>query len=176
MNLIQLFEAIAKLTKAEHGMGMSSYQNDDILLTGGFRSGNSDSEHTRLKYIVYDIKGLSKEEFNATPTDHELGFVEVFVLDSSGKIDGLVNIELKTKFRKGGYGKKILQSLIKTTGGKLKIFDIKANAIPFWKKVGVTVWYNSSTFEERSKIEDKPTLKNLKVKAKRHSLYGMITK
>ena len=170
MNLGQLFEAIAKLNKAEHGMGMTSYQNDDILLAGGTRSGGSDSDHTRLKYFVYDIKGLSKEEFQGKQQEQERGYIEVFV-NNSGDIDGLVNIVLKPKYRKGGYGKMIIKSLMKTVKGDLRIFDIKPSAINFWKKMGVSEWYGISTFDKKM---DSPTAKQIKITASRHSLYGII--
>ena len=173
MNLDQLFEGIAKLQKAEHGMGMTSYQNDDILLAGGTRSGNSDSEHTRLKYIVYDIKGLSKDEFRDNQQEQERGYIEVFVKYSNGEIDGLVNIVLKPKYRKGGYGKMIIKSLMKTVKGGLKVFDIKPSALTFWKKMGVTEWYSTSTFDKKM---DDPSAVKIKLAAKRHSLYGLILK
>jgi len=99
----------------------------------------------------------------------------VFVKDSNGEIDGLVNIMLKPKFRKGGYGKMIIKSLMKTVKGDLKIFDIKPSALSFWKKMGVSEWYGVSDFSESSK-HDSPTSKQLTYYAKRHSLYGIIPK
>ena len=87
----------SQLTKHEMGMGMSSYQNSEVLLAGGMRSGNSDSQHTRLKFMIYDIRGIKPEEFAERQDELEMGFVELFVVDGSGEIDGLVNIKLKPK-------------------------------------------------------------------------------
>ena len=168
MKLYHINEAISKMEKHTHGMGMTSYQNDEILLAGGYRSGNSDTEHTRLKYMAYDIKNVSAEDFQADQEKYNVGYVEVFVKDSNGEIDGLVNIHLGTKNRKAGTGKRIIQSLMKTVKGDLKIFDIKKSAIPFWKKMGV-VFYNAG-FE---KPIEPQTTKRLGLRAK-VGLYGII--
>jgi len=136
----------SKLSKHEMGMGMTSYQNEEILLAGGMRSGNSDAQHTRLKYMIYDIRGVTAEEFQAKQDELEMGFVELFVVDGSGDIDGLVNIKLNPKARGNGVGRIVIESLKASVNG-LKIFDIKRGAIPFWKKMGAT-FYPSQHFKE----------------------------
>lgn len=158
LNDLIIYEALNKMTKNEMGMGMTAYQNDEVALVGGVRSGNSDSEHTRLKYVIYDIKGKTREDVQQNMKKYEVGFVELFVLDGTGKIDGLVNIEMKPKFRRGGFGKKVIQSLMKTIGGDLKVFDIKQKALTFWKKMGVTFMNH-----DFSKVIDKPRDKKYKV-------------
>lgn len=170
MKLNQIFEAITKMSKHDIGMGMTAYQNDEIVLVGGFRSGGSSSEYTRLKYLVYDISTVSPAEAQENSDEYEVGFVEVFVL-SSGKIDGLVNIELKPKFRRGGFGKKVIKSLMLTTGSDLKIFDIKKKALSFWIKMGVE-FYKSIEFKVKL---DNPPRKQLTLMSK-FGLYGIIPK
>jgi len=157
-----------KLTKHELGMGMSSYQNKDIFLAGGFRSGNSDAQHTRLKFMIYDIRGVKPEEFNERQEELEMGFVEVFAVDATGNIDGLVNIKLNPKARRSGLGRLVIESLRATTGS-LKIFDIQRSAIPFWKKLGVT-FYTDTHFTTPI---PKPTNKLLQSKA-RFGLYAIL--
>jgi len=162
-----ILEATA-LTKHELGMGMSSYQNKEIFLAGGMRSGNSDSEHTRLKFMVYDIRGVEPEEFRDRQEELEMGFVELFVVDATGEIDGLVNIKLEPKARGNGVGRIVIESL-KATAGSLKIFDIKRSAIPFWKKMGAT-FYKDQHFV--TPIE-KPTNVALQ-RATKFGLYAII--
>ncbi|RKZ78062.1 MAG: hypothetical protein DRQ35_06615 [Gammaproteobacteria bacterium] len=139
MNTNEIITEAEKLTKHELGMGMSSYQNKDIFLAGGFRSGNSDAQHTRLKFMIYDIRGITPEDFQERQDELEMGFVELFAVDSTGDIDGLVNIKLNPKARRSGLGRLVIESL-KATTGSLKIFDIQRSAIPFWKKLGVTFY------------------------------------
>jgi len=144
---VKLFE-IAKMAKTEHGFGMTSYQNDEIMLAGGMRSGNSKGDQTRLKYLIYDIEGvMSKEEFHKEQKEREVGFVELFVMDATGEIDGLVNIKINPKSRKGGYGRKVIRAILDTIDGDLKIYDIKQGAISFWNKMGIE--YYSADFETR---------------------------
>ena len=122
-----------KLQKADVGFGMTEYSNDNFVLAGGFRSGNSGPGTTRLKYIIYD-RTLVKRPEDADQA--EIGFVELFVSDDTGEIVGLVNIEIKPEFRKGGYGKRVVQD-IKDTAGSLTIHDIQKKAKTFWDKQGV---------------------------------------
>jgi len=137
-----IFEG-TKLKKTDMAMGLTSYQNSDVMLSGGMRSGNSDASHTRLKFMVYDIRDInSSEEFNEKVNDIEMGYVELFVVDVTGEIDGLVNINLSTKARGNGIGRLVIESL-KATTGSLKIFDIKKSAIPFWRKMGAKFFRDS---------------------------------
>lgn len=147
---MKLFE-IAKLKRDPIGMGLEAMHNNEIALVGGMRSGNSKAGQTRLKYMVYDTKGL-EGPMNAEETDkREIGYVELFVKDGSGKIIGLVNIHINPKSRKGGFGRKIINSLMTLVDDRLEINDIKKSAISFWQKVG-TEFYDSSL----EKKVDKP--------------------
>ncbi len=168
MKITEFITEAEKLKKHEMGMGMSSYQNSDVLLAGGMRSGNSDAQHTRLKFMIYDIRDITPEEFREKQDELEMGYVELFVNDSTGEIDGLVNINLKPKARGNGIGRAVIESLI-TTAGNLKIYDIKRTAIPFWKKMGAT-FYSDQHFAHPI---EKPTLKVLNAKA-RYGLYAIL--
>lgn len=142
------------LTIRRMQMGMSSMQNNEVLLVGGMRSGNSSAGLTRLKYMIYDIRGaegqLTDEEFG----EREAGIVELFIRDGSGDItgadiEGLVNIELKPKFRKSGIGSVTIKAL-KDTAGEFRVYDIQQKAVPFWRKMGAT-FYADSRFETLAK-------------------------
>jgi len=160
---MKLFE-VAKLERSPIGMGLEAMHNDEIAIVGGMRSGNSKGDETRLKYMVYDVKGLSGEMTEEETKKREIGYVELFVEDGSGKIRGLVNIQLTPKFRKGGLGRKVIDSLMTVVDKQLEINDIKKSAITFWKKVG-TKFYDS-------------TLTNVVDKPRQHkgTLRGIITK
>lgn len=169
MKVNQIFEAVAKMKREPLAMGMESMQNDEIALVGGFRSGNSEAGFTRLKYLVYDIEGVTEALTAEEQAKREVGFVELFIKDGSGDIDGLVNIDIKPKFRKGGFGKKVIQSLLKTAKGDLKIHDIQAKAVSFWKKMDAE-FYTDSTFKKKM---EKTTVGELKKQAK-FNLRGII--
>ena len=122
------------MTKQSIGMGLTEYQNERFVLSGGYRSGSSPSGQTRLHYEVYDL-----DIYNDTKDVKSamIGAVDLMVSDDTGNIDGLVNIELIPKFRKGGRGAKLIQDIKDTANGDLTIHDIQAKAKGFWKKVGV---------------------------------------
>ena len=119
--------------KIDAGFGMSEYQNSRYVLAGGFRSGNSSAGTTRLKYMIYDLELYAKTN---DQNSSEIGFVELFVEDKSGEIVGLVNIELKPKFRKGGHGAKIIQDIKDTTSDGFNVHDIQKKPKKFWDKQG----------------------------------------
>jgi GNAT superfamily N-acetyltransferase len=168
MKLCQINEAISKMARTEMGMGLDYYQNDEIALVGGMRSGNSSAGQTRIKYMIYDIVGLDGQMTAEEQQKRERGFIEVFVKDGSADIIGLVNIELKPKFRRSGIGKKVIKSLMKTVKGDLKIFDIQAKALSFWTKMGIE-FYGDSRFENRLDVPRKVLTKKAKF-----GLYGII--
>lgn len=125
------------LERADAGMGMVQMWNDNVAIVGGLRSGGSSAGLTRLKYVLYDIKGANEKGIE--PQDNEVGFVELYVEDGSGNIEGLVNIKLDPKNRRGGLGREIIQSLIESpfVNRPFKVYDIKKGAVPFWRKMGV---------------------------------------
>lgn len=140
MIISELLE-MAEFTKHEQGYGLTSYENSNYILAGGMRSGSSSAGTTRLKYVIYD-NVLFQE--TGDQEGSEIGVVELFVDDETGKIVGLVNIKLKPKVRKSGHGRQIIQDLKDTTEDGFTIHDIQKKAVKFWEKVGVD-------FENRSK-------------------------
>lgn len=125
------------LEREDAGLGMEQLSNDDIALVGGIRSGNSNGDETRLKYTVYDMKAITKNDDMANANDYILGDVELFVEDGTGKIRGLVELNIKDK--KKGVGRKVIDSLMASdfVNSEFKIHSIKKSAVPFWKKMGV---------------------------------------
>ena len=125
------------LEREDAGLGMEQLANDDIALVGGTRSGNSRGDESRLKYIVYDMKAITKNDDMANANDYILGDVELFVEDGTGKIRGLVELNIKDK--KKGTGRKVIDSLMKSdfVNDDFKIHSIKKSSVPFWKKMGV---------------------------------------
>lgn len=129
------------------GFGMLSVQNDEIILAGGFRSGNSGPGESRVKFMVYDatkIHSLVNEgvEHNDAQKKSEAGFVELYLKDSGRAFDvaGLVNIEIYKEIRGEGLGRKVVQSILDTTDSYLDVIDIQPNALVFWNKMGVSKW------------------------------------
>lgn len=134
MKLSDVIHEMAELRRSEMGMGLTQYENEDFVLAGGFRSGNSGPGTTRLKYMIYDLRMIKAGH------DHEqaeIGYVELFVEDRTGEIVGLSNIELKKGIRRTGYGKKIIRDIVDTTKSGLKVYDIQRKAKKFWDKIGV---------------------------------------
>lgn len=128
-----------KFKNHDIGMGLYQMSNNQVALVGGMRSGSSRAEVTRLKFMIYDLRGaegqLSQEEQQA----RESGIVELFVYDGTQDVEGLVNIEIKPAMRKSGIGSVVIQSL-KDTFGELRVYDIQQKAVPFWRKMGATFY------------------------------------
>lgn len=130
------------MTRNPIGMGMTEYQNDRFVFSGGYRSGSSPSGQTRLHYEVYDLVIFTDtKDVNSAL----IGSVDLMVSDETGEIVGLVDITLKPKFRKGGRGSKIIQDIRDTAGKEITIHDIQAKAKGFWKKVGIKFTDRSET-------------------------------
>ena len=122
------------------GGGMEQLSTDDIALVGGgslSRSGNSKGDELRSKYMVYDLKNMTKNDDMANANDYLLGEVEVFVEDGTGKLRGLVEMTIKDK--KKGTGRKIIESLMASdfVADDFTIHSIKNTSVPFWEKMGV---------------------------------------
>jgi hypothetical protein len=151
-----------KLETHDIGMGLYQMANDELALVGGMRSGNSSAGYTRLKFMIYDLRGWEGGQMPAEEQEaREAGFVELFVKDGTQTAEGLVNIELKTNFRRGGTGRLVIQSL-KDTYGELKIYDIKQKAVPFWRKMGAT-FYGDSHFTKPLKKTSTPLFDKIKI-------------
>lgn len=133
MKVTDIFE-MAKMTKTELGYGLTQYSNANFILAGGMRSGSSSADTTRLKYVIYDMSLFKKK---GDEDKSQIGIVELFVEDETGEIVGLVNIELKPKFRKGGRGRQIIQDIKDTTKSGFTVHDIQKKARKFWEKVGI---------------------------------------
>jgi len=122
------------------GFGLTQYSGDEYALVGGFRDGSSNAGELRLKYQIY-----SHALIDANGGDFakgEIGYCVVRVASDDGEdqgdILGLIDIELKPKYRKSGHGKKIVRDIVDTTkSGNLDIHDIQKKAKKFWDKMGV---------------------------------------
>lgn len=145
-----------KLKIGDMGMGLVYAHNDDVVLMGGFRSGNSPANETRRKYLIFDKKRWDELEkqgqlnSNEIQKATEVGFVDFFVRDGQELtlgITGLVNIEIKKEYRKSGMARKVIDSIRQHTGEQLVIHDIKKHYASFWRKVGVTSFHNGNGLE-----------------------------
>lgn len=130
-------------------MGMFAMQNPDVAIVGGMRSGNSRAGLTRLKFMIYDLRGVEGQLQGDEWDEREAGFVELFVHDGTKNVEGLVNIELKPAMRRSGIGRVTIQALADTFDD-LRIYDIQQKAVPFWRKMGAT-FYADSHFTQIAK-------------------------
>ena len=86
------------------------------------------------------------------------------------KIDDLINIELDDDVRGKGFGEKIVKGLVNYSSRPegLSIRDIKRNALPFWKKLGINFYEGSvnkgSRYKKYGFIPNKSGMKNVKYK------------
>lgn len=137
------------MTTHDMAMGMFAMQNSEVALVGGMRSGNSRAGYTRLKFVVYDLRGVEGQLKGEEWDEREAGFVELFVKDGTKEVEGLVNIEFPKNNRRGGMGRVVVQAL-KDTFGELRVYDIQQKAVPFWRKVGAE-FYADSHFQQKAK-------------------------
>jgi hypothetical protein len=121
------------LEKVDQSFGMTTYYNSHLQLVGGTRSGSSPEGSYRLRYIIYDSNIYEKTHDAKTA---EVGLVDLFVDDVTGDIIGLVNIEIKPKLRKSGYGSMVVRDIKDTVKTGFTIHDIQKKAQGFWDKVG----------------------------------------
>ena len=122
------------------GFGLTQYSGDEYALVGGFRDGASNAGELRLKYQIYSHAEIEANDGNFEKG--EIGYCVVRVASDDGpdqgEILGLIDIELKPKYRKSGHGKKIVRDIVDTTkSGNLDIHDIQKKAKKFWDKMGV---------------------------------------
>lgn len=116
--------------------GLSQYTGEKFTLAGGTRVVGGlnvgEKSYYRLKYIIY-----SNELFQQTKDEKqsEIGSVEIG-RDNNGVIAVLIDITIKPKFRKSGYGRQIINEIVDTTKDGLHVYDIKKSAIKFWQKMG----------------------------------------
>ena len=137
---LNLSEMPAMTLHGPDGFGMTQYSGDEYALVGGFRDGSSNAGELRLRYTIF-----SHALIDANGGDFakgEIGYCVVRVASDDGEdqgdILGLINIELKPKYRKSGHGKKIVRDIVDTTkSGNLDIHDIQRKAKKFWDKMGV---------------------------------------
>ena len=122
------------------GFGLTQYSGDEYALVGGFRDGSSNAGELRLKYQIYSHALIDANDGDFAKG--EIGYCVVRVASDDGPdqgdILGLIDIELKPKYRKSGHGKKIVRDIVDTTkSGNLDIHDIQKKAKKFWDKMGV---------------------------------------
>ncbi len=144
---LNLSEMPAMTLHGPDGFGLTQYSGDEYALVGGFRDGSSNAGELRLKYQIY-----SHALIDANGGDFakgEIGYCVVRVASDDGEdqgdILGLIDIELKPKYRKSGHGKKIVRDIVDTTkSGNLDIHDIQKKAKKFWDKMGVEYGQNQA--------------------------------
>jgi len=125
-----------RLEYSKQSFGMSQFANNKIVIAGGFRdgTGSADVGEVRLKYFVYDH---TQQGPNGNAI--EVGSVVLNVdMNDPSKIMGLVNIDIKKKFKGQGYGRYIIDSIKSTILGPINIYDVKKGAVGFWDKMGAT--------------------------------------
>ena len=122
------------------GFGMTQYSGDEYALVGGFRDGSSNAGELRLRYTIFShaLIDANGGDFSKGEIGHCVVRVASDDGEDQGDILGLINIELKPKYRKSGHGKKIVRDIVDTTkSGNLDIHDIQRKAKKFWDKMGV---------------------------------------
>ena len=114
--------------------GLTQYENGDVALAGGVRTGRLGTPGTeRLRYGVYDVRmieaGLSHEQA-------QVGEAEINVVPETGGIEGVVNLKLAPRHRGLGIGRRVVEALAASSDAGLRVYDVKKAAAPFWRKLG----------------------------------------
>ena len=127
---------------AQTGMGMTQFNNGDIALVGGNRTGKQGTPGTfRLHYAIFDVVAYA----SGRPGGKEkVGDVEINVRPAEPgevpDIEGLVNIAVLPRLRDRDIGTRTIRALQASSAMGLKIYDIRSSAMGFWKKMGATVY------------------------------------
>jgi ribosomal protein S18 acetylase RimI-like enzyme len=134
MKYLKYFEAM-EFTSHFAGL-ITQYNGEKFTLSGGQRVVGGlnvgEKSYHRLKYIIY-----SNELFQQTKDEKqsEIGTIEIG-RENDGTIAVLIDITIKPKFRKSGYGRQLINEIVDTTKDGLHVYDIKKSAIKFWQKIG----------------------------------------
>lgn len=114
-------------------MGMTTWYNDDVIITGGARSHLMPPPgYGRLLYVLLDRKIYDEtQDFG----ESKQGDIELFV-GPDNDLAGLINIKLAPKKRRAGIGRMAVQALVDTAKHDFAIVDIRKPALGFWKKMG----------------------------------------
>ncbi len=116
--------------------GLRRYENQDILLHGGYsRSGPAPGGTLGAGFAVFDKALMTGDQPDASA---KLGDVELFLLlPQMSLFHGLIRIEVLPHLRRRGIGRRLVEAIAATTpDGALKIYDIKEAALKFWVALG----------------------------------------
>lgn len=119
------------LTHQGNGM-MEQWQNEEVCLAGGWRTGGSPADYMRVGYSIIDVQEYLKTQ-DAAASD--FGLVECYK-NSRNQLAALINIKLDKTKRKAGIGGKVVRALVATYPDHFTIIDIRRPAVGFWKKMG----------------------------------------
>lgn len=139
-----------RLVRKPAGMGLTMLYNNEIMIAGGMRSGNSPAYITRMKYVIYDlilVRKLVEEGMDRDDAFDQAisGQIQLFILDDTDtEIHGVSDIQITQK--KAGIGRKVIKALVDDCAANnkpLHVYDIMKNALGFWDKMGCK-FYNTS--------------------------------
>jgi hypothetical protein len=164
-----------QLVRKPAGMGLTMLHNNDIMIAGGMRSGNSPAGMTRLKYVIYDM--LVVKELVAGGMDRndaydqsKAGEIQLFVWDGTdSEIHGISDIKITQK--KAGVDRRVVEALIADCASQNKplyVYDIQKKAMGFWDKMGCK-FYNSG-----KRVPDSEPLSLVDAKKRDRVLMGIV--
>jgi GNAT superfamily N-acetyltransferase len=120
------------------GFGMFGWADGDIGIFGGIRSGGfQKSGQFRCNFTLYDAEVKSR-----TGEDKMIGTLELIVSlpESEGephRVKELVNLEIDKSMRLQGYGRRVVEAVMRAAEDDVLVCDIKKTKLPFWRKMGL---------------------------------------
>ncbi|MCS4088462.1 GNAT family N-acetyltransferase [Rhizobium sp. BK176] len=120
------------------GFGMFGWADSDIGIFGGIRSGAfQKAGQFRCSFTLYDTEFKSR-----TGADKMIGTLELIVStpEAEGepqRIKELVKLEIAKALRGQGYGRRVVDAVMRIAEDDILICDIKKTKLPFWKKMGL---------------------------------------
>tara|TARA_R100001163_G_C4956600_1_gene122149 strand:- start:83 stop:598 length:516 start_codon:yes stop_codon:yes gene_type:complete len=143
--LTDVYESIGtvaeRMNLEDAGMGLTEFANDDIILSGGVRTGSSAPGLARLRYDVYDWK---KIEAGTPIPEAKLGTTDLNLKlgkdnQITDTIEGLINIDVDKNQQGSGVGTRIVKNILANADDGLKVYDIKKQAKGFWESLGAEI-------------------------------------
>jgi|GEM_PF-3760591 hypothetical protein len=115
----------------------AEFSNEEFLLIGGVSSDTGVGSNTACgSYAVYDARLLAA---GSVRSDAVLGRVEISLYPRSLLIEGLNRMEIASRRRQRGAGRRLIQALAATAPDfQLTIYDIRPAALDFWIALGCT--------------------------------------
>lgn len=119
--------------------GMFGWSDDSIGLLGAcWNPRHSREGYCRCRFLIHDLEHQAEHGEVRHVGIATLIAKEPTAIDQAPHVTGLVGLYLFENERGKGYGRRVIEALLRVVEQDIEIHDISDEALGFWLKVGVT--------------------------------------